>query len=448
MQLPAMGAFLFDAPGKPQMKMNHAVLCRALLLMSAGLATATAALAQHYEVPAVLKASELAPAALLKGPFHTVDENVTLAGAQPNFTIRSPYGIWEARGQEMLAIRVSELPAFEQLAKVSKSDEFMKSAKTTAAAPVKAVGQFVESPLETTGNVLSGIGLIASRVGRVAEKSATLVGDTVAGNTPAQKEILKPAAIPLGTAAPRTLIGDPLGYNQQRREWAQRLKVDPYTFNGALSDKLGEVASVTFASSFPVNLVLGSVIAPLYYAQQFNEQATLEAYQTPALDIWTRNEARLKKLGIEGLSARNFLRNNYFTPTLQTALVLALESLGNVAGRDQVIVFAARAASETEARYVNNSVMLLAQHDRTVAPLAMIRGADNVIAGETRDGKLVVAAPLDYLPWVQPLHDFARRTDLKGAERWLLVSGQVTPLAQQELAALAWRVSDKLASAR
>ena len=172
------------------MKMNHAVLCRALLLMSAGLATATAALAQHYEVPAVLKASELAPAALLKGPFHTVDENVTLAGAQPNFTIRSPYGIWEARGQEMLAIRVSELPAFEQLAKVSKSDEFMKSAKTAAAAPVKAVGQFVESPLETTGNVLSGIGLIVSRVGRVAEKSATRVGDTMAGNTPAQKEIL------------------------------------------------------------------------------------------------------------------------------------------------------------------------------------------------------------------------------------------------------------------
>ena len=66
-----------------------------------------------------------------------------------------------------------------------------------------------------------------------------------------------------------------------------------YTFNGALSDKLGEVASVTFVSSFPVNVVLSSVIAPLYYAQQFNEQATLEAYRTPPLDIGTRNEARL-----------------------------------------------------------------------------------------------------------------------------------------------------------
>jgi len=426
---------------------NHAALCRTLVAASA-LAVAATALAQTYEAPPSLKASELAPAALLKGPFHSVDENVTIAGAQPNFTIRSPYGMWEARGQEMLAIRVSELPAFEQLAKVSKSDEFMKSAGTTIAAPVKAVGQFVESPLETAGNVLSGIGLIASRVGRVAEKSATRVGDTVVGNTPAQKEILKPAAAPLGTAAPRTFIGDPLGYNQQRREWAQRLKVDPYTFNGALSDKLGEVASVTFASSFPVNVAFGAVIAPLYYAQQFNEQATLEAYQTPALDIGTRNEARLKKMGIEGLPVRNFLRNNYFTPTLQTALVLALESMGNIAERDQVVVFAARAASEIEARYVNNSVMMLAHHSRTVSPLAKIRGADNVIAGETSDGKLIIAAPLDYLPWIKPIDDFARRTDLKGTERWLLVSGKVTPRAQQELAALGWRVSEKLAAAR
>ncbi|NJD34377.1 MAG: hypothetical protein FIA96_06005 [Betaproteobacteria bacterium] len=429
------------------MTMNRAALCR-VFVTAATLAAATTAAAQNYEMPASLKASELVPAALLAGPFHSVDENVAIAGAQPNFTIRSQYGTWEARGQEMLVIRVSELPAFEQLAKVSKSDEFMKSAGTAVAAPVKAVGQFIESPLETTGNVFSGIGLIASRVGRVAEKSVTRVGDTVANNAPAQKEILKPAAAPLGTAAPRTFIGDPLGYNQQRREWAQRLKVDPYTFNGALSDKLGEVASVTFASSFPVNVVLGAVIAPLYYAQQFNEQATLEAYQTPALDIGTRNEARLKKMGIEGLPVRTFMRNNYFTPTLQTALVLALESLGNIAGRDQVIIFAARATSETEARYVNNSVMMLAQHNLKVAPLAKVRGADNVIAGETRDGKLLIAAPLDYLPWITPVDDFARRTDLTGMERWLLVSGQVTPRAQQELTSLGWRVSDKLAAAR
>jgi len=425
---------------------NRTALGRTLVAAIA-LATAVTAAAQNYETMGNLKASDFAPAALLKGPFHTVDENVTVAGAQPNFTIHSQYGTWEARGQEMLVIRVSELPAFEQLEKVSKSDEFMKSAGNAIVAPVKAVGTFVASPIETTGNIFSGIGLMASRVGRVAEQSVNRVGDTVAGNTAAEKQIFKPVPPPLGTAAPRSIIGDPLGYNQQRREWAQRLKVDPYTFNGALSDKLGQVSSVTFASSFPVNMVLGSVIAPLYYAQEINAQATLEAYQTPPLDIGVRNEARLKAMGIEGLPVRTLLRNNYFTPTLQTALVLALESLGNIAGRGEVIVFAARAASETEARYVNNSVMMLALYNRTT-PLAKIRGAGNVIAGETGDGKLIVAAPLDYIPWVQQLDEFAHRTDLKGTERWLLISGQATPRARQELTTLGWHISDNLAAAR
>lgn len=68
--------------------------------------------------------------------------------------------------------------------------------------------------------------------------------------------------------------------------------------------------------------------------------------------------------------------------------------------------------------------------------------------GGTPRAKLIVAAPLDYLPWIKPVDDFARRTDLKGAERWLLVSGKTTPRATQELTTLGWRVSDNLASAR
>jgi hypothetical protein len=426
---------------------HHSTLPLILITALALAATGTAG-AQTYETLGNLKASDLAPASLLKGPFHTVDENATVAGGQPNFTIRSKYGTWEARGHEMLVIRVAELPAFEQLEKVSKTDEFMKSAGKAIAAPVKAVGEFVQSPVQTTGNVLSGIGLMASRVGRTAEKAITNVGDKVTGEAPKEKQILKPVAPPLGTAAPRTIIGGPLGYNQQRREWAQRLRVDPYTFNGKLSDQLGQVASVTFVSSFPVNMVLSSVIAPLYYAQQLNEAATLEAYQTPPGDIAARNEARLKKMGIEGLPVRTLFRNNFFTPTLQTALVLALDSMSNVTGRGEMITFAARAASETEARYVNNSVMLLAQYSRTVAPISKVRSADNVIAGETSDGKLLIAAPLDYVPWIQPVDEFARRTDLKGSERWLLIAGKVTPRAKQELSMLGWRISDNLGTAK
>ena len=86
------------------MVINHSALCRALLVVMT-MASAATAVAQNCKTPGNLKASELAPAALLQGPFHSVDESVTIAGAQPNFTIRSQYGTWVARGHEMLVIR-------------------------------------------------------------------------------------------------------------------------------------------------------------------------------------------------------------------------------------------------------------------------------------------------------------------------------------------------------
>jgi hypothetical protein len=414
---------------------------------AAGLAIAGVAGAQPaYEAPRQFKAEEFAPMALLKGPFHSVDEMVSVDNGLPRFTVRSQYGTWEALGLEMLDIRVAELPAFEQMDKVSKSDEFAKAAGLALAAPVQVVGTLVQHPIDTTGNILAGIGTMAGRVGRMVGSALTSVGDTVGGPAADQKPILQPLVVPLGNAAPRAVNSDPLGYNDARRNWAQRLKVDTYTFNGSLSDKLDQLASVTFAGNFAVNLVVSTVAAPLYYAEQTKATALLETYQLPPADIEARNEERLRKMGIEGLPVRTLFRNAYFTPTLQTALVLALESLGDISGRGDVIAFAARATSEAEARYVNNSVLLLAQAGRKIEAIARVRAATDVIAGETQSGKLILLAPLDYIAWVKSTEELARRADLQGRERWLLSSGQVTPRAAQELAALGWRVSDKLAA--
>ena len=404
--------------------------------------------AQSFENAAGLKASDLVPPALLKGPNHRVDDAVTFEGGFPLYTIRSDNGTWQARGREMLEIRVSELPAFAQANRVSKTDEFGKAAAQALAAPVKAVGQLVENPVETVGNVFSGFGLMASRIGEVTGSTLGNVGDTVSGDTGAQKPILKQTALSKGVTGPRAFDSDPFGYNAKRREWANQLKVDPYTNNAALAAKLDDLASASFAGSFPVDVTLGVVAAPLKYAVEFNETAQIEAYQYPPVDIEMRNTERLKKMGITDLPVRTLFRNAYFTPTLQTALVLALESLGNAGGRVEVVRFAARAASDIEARYVVNSVALLARHDRTVAPIVGVQGAGNVLAGRTADRKLIVVVPMDYIPWAKPVEDFARRADLQGAERWVLVSGRVTPLAKQEIAKLGWRVSDNLTNIR
>lgn len=379
------------------MTYTHKISLRTLLA-AITIAAAGVANAEGYENPVDLKAAEFAPVALLQGPLHSVDEKVTLEGGLPRFTIKSQYGTWQARGREMLEIRVSELPAFVQLNQISKTDEFGKAAGKALAAPVRTTGQLIAHPIDTVGNVASGIGIMAKRIGRTAGSAASNVSDTVSGSKPEQKAILKPVEAEKGTAAPRALIDGPLGYNSARRDWAKQLKVDPYTNNAVLSDKLGDFAAASFAGSFPVNVTIGVVAAPLSYAVSFNQAAQLEAYQFPPGDIEARNEARLKKMDIEGLAVRTLFRNSYFTPTLQTSLVLALESLGNVIGRDEVVLFAARAASDIEARYVTNFVLLLAQHSRTVTPITSVRSADNVIAGATADGKLVIPVAMDYLP--------------------------------------------------
>ena len=132
----------------------------------------------------------------------------------------------------------------------------------------------------------------------------------MAGSAPPRTGIGETAETDRGTAQPGGSHNDPLGYNSARREWAKQLKIDPYT----------------------------SI------------------------------EARLKAMGIEGRPVREFFRNRYFTPTLQTALVAVLEALGSVAGRADVLAYATNAVSEVQARFAINSMLMPAQYNRLAAP--------------------------------------------------------------------------------
>jgi hypothetical protein len=398
---------------------------------------------QPYETPET-QASALAPAALLSGPDYQVEPTVVWEGMMPRFTINSKYGSWQATGREMLAVRVSEIPAFGELDKVSKSDAFAKSLGDAAVAPVKAVGDLITNPVDTVGNMFSGIGSMVNRAGRTVGNAGQNASD---GSAPKPAGIGNQGPTDQGTAQPGS-ISDPFGYNAQRRDWAKKVNIDPYTSNAALSAKLGDVASASFLGGFTMDVTIGLLVAPLSYANTAYEQGRLEAYQYPPVDVEMRNEARLKAMGIEGRPVRDFFRNRYFTPTLQTALVSALDSLGNVAGRGDVMVFATNAVSEVQARYVISSVLLLGQANRSGSPLARVRPIGNLLAGVTTDGRLVVAAPFDLVSWTPQVDEFARRADLAGPQRSVLVTGAVTPRARQEFAALGWSVSDNLAANR
>ena len=128
-------------------------------------------------------------------------------------------------------------------------------------------------------------------------------------------------------------------------------------------------------------------------------------------------------MNIQGRPVRDFFRNRWFTPTLQTALVHALEQLPNARGRSSVIVTASTINGEARARAFIGAVRMLAYHHAHVAPVHTIRMAGIAAVGTTAGGDLVVATDFDYVWWNAEAAEFAARTDLAAKRRTLLVSG-------------------------
>jgi len=152
---------------------RQVVAWAAIILLGSSVATAHA---QGYEKEPVLSAKDLVGPELLKGPHFTTDPKVPVVGFLARFTIRSPYGIFEAHGQRMLPIRVNEVEALSALDNVSRSREFTAAAGRAIARPVTAAANIVTRPVETARGIPAGVGRLFGRVrlaGRSIGRAAT-----------------------------------------------------------------------------------------------------------------------------------------------------------------------------------------------------------------------------------------------------------------------------------
>jgi len=151
--------------------MNPPRILFPVLLPAAVLALAAAGgplAAADFEPPPVLKASEVLPAAALKGEHHEVIEEVHNDGYMNRFRIASDFGRFEAYGEPMLAIRVQEIGALAELAEVSKAKVFADSALKAITSPVTTVSEFAQRPAETVAGIGDGLGRMWKRAKRTA----------------------------------------------------------------------------------------------------------------------------------------------------------------------------------------------------------------------------------------------------------------------------------------
>jgi hypothetical protein len=419
-----------------QHRTDFALAC---LLVSAALASTGPAAAQpkeSFEPAPVLGGSELAPAALLKGPLHTVTEPVTLEGFFGRFVIESKFGKFSVAGVNMLAVRVNELQAIEVLQEVEKSQAFQDSLVRAAQAPIQLVQSAVTNPVGTVENVGRGVGNVLGRVGFLARSGALSVADSTGSASPAVSGL--PAA-PAGETIPPAFNGDPFGYNKARRDWARQLNIDPYTSNPVLRPLLDNASAASFAGSFAVNTAISAVSMGANLVVGFDTDVRDAVWNQPAVDLARQNESRLLAMGVSGRATRDFLRNRWFTPSLQTALVVALGKMGGNPGVESVIQVASQVQGEIYVRFLVESVRMLGQYSGKESHLAKLRMSGIVPVGIAEDGTLVIAAAIDYAWWDKAAAEFAQRKELKG-KRALLIAGIASSRAKQEFARKGWTV--------
>ena len=417
------------------MKMAIAVLTATAVILIGSVSTHAQA-SSGYETEPVLNAKDLAAADLLKGPHFTVDPKVPVKGFIERFTIQSSYGTFKANGLRMLPIRVNEVEALAKLDDLSKTKEFAEAAGKAIARPVTSTVNMLVHPVDTITGFPDGVGRLFGRIKLGSERvyqAATAPGQS--GGERAEE-----ASKRVGMATINAL-----GFEKERRDLAKSLGVDPYTTNVVLSEKLTSAASVAFSGRFLIQTAT-SILVPYSMAMSAMTITNSTVYDTPPGDLINNATIIFGSTGATEARVQALVQNPQYSLTTLTELAMGIQRLQGVPGRDAVVIFAAAAQTQDECRFVAGSTNMLARYHEAVAPIAQV-SAPGPILGRTAGGTLVLAAPVDYVAWIERLGVAANRPDLQAPEKVAFVSGRLSPLAQKELTKRGWKIFESFTTA-
>jgi hypothetical protein len=109
------------------------------------------------ETEPTLLAPALVQPALLSGPNFRVIPEVQVRGYMARFLIDTPYGPLTADSADLLAVRVSEIPALEALDRASKTDAFAHALAERGRKTGAAVVNVVAHPIDSVTGLPAGV---------------------------------------------------------------------------------------------------------------------------------------------------------------------------------------------------------------------------------------------------------------------------------------------------
>ena len=393
----------------------------------------------NFEAAADLSAANILPAELLQGEHYVVDDVVRNDGYINYYTIRSDYGEFEAASTAMLRIRIREVEALAELDELSKTEVFVKSMAEAGVQQIVSVHKLVTNPVEAIKGLPGGIGRMFNRYSRKTKEAVATGKDYVASQEDTDLTQTEEEKADY-TAQAVSLTERYFGVTSAERNWAERLRTDPYTSNEILRNAIKNVARVD--SLGKMTMAVGGVSIPyMGIVGKVNEAVWGE----DPYALRDRNHAVLVATGADEALIDEYLKSPWMSPTQQTVLTASIASLENVDGRDGILRQALNPREELEVGYFVRAVALLAWYHVKREPFTSVSTELAIPGGITENGKSVMLFPSDHVHWTEEMaeaateyHSVGRSRSEHVRELWIL--GTASVRTRQELLALGYEL--------
>lgn len=383
--------------------------------------------AANYEAPSSKQASEVLPPNLRSGPHFRVQDRVAADGYMLRFTVTSDYGTIQVTGEYGLRKLIKEIQAIAALKKMSKGEAFVQGVRGKAQETVEFGTKLVANPGETLASVPEGVAKLFDNLATGLQKPGEPRRDTVAAQL--------------------------LNVSDAKRKIAYDLGVDVYSSNRVLQNELDSLSKAQALGSLGVSAAIpyggGTLVGISRMSQTAPEVNRLLRDESPS-GLRNVNERKLQAMGVDQSLIERFLNSTQLSPRHKTVIVASLEKLSGARGRDAFINFALKATDEASANFMQNMAEILAAYQQTVSPIQEISAPDIILA-RAANGTVLIPFPLDYGVWTVRAERVVKNT-LAGyktpsgnpARFELWVTGQVSPLARQQLEAQGIKVVERV----
>lgn len=413
-------------------------------LVSAAFALAMASRAfgaEGFEVPADEPLSASLTASQASGPSFHVEAPVHSDGLMHLYVIDSRFGSFDAYGVDALNTRLREIAALTTLEETSDGQVVVDSVVRGLRGQATSMFRVATHPVGTLLGIPTGIGHLLGGYRAEAQEVTTGVAHTLTpGGGSGTKDHQGHSLGQVGTEATHAARDQAvkyLGLSAAERRWYAKLGVDPYTDNVVLRRAVTRMSRIDAAASF------GMRFAPVGIPFAGEVQRALDAidHEDPAV-LRKRRHELLLQAGLTANEVTRFEHTPLLTPTRQTVLVNAVQTLNGVDGRSELLRHAMTVQSEEETDVFLQSTLLLLKF-RTLHPIKRILAGVRIPAAELPDGRIAVFGAFDEVRWTPQVADYEqslRQALPPAAGRELWITGSVSSRAQAALQERGWVV--------